>query len=240
LESGILVQYYYTLGGSGDDEYGPYLDRTNTLIVDRVFDTPPIAVYHEDIAKLEKAIEELEKIRESKVSEIRQAAKEIEDASNLRKQHEQLSQLDDFIAGKITHYVEFPYEGPRVIDFNDATCNCDKRQLKLLTLFGGSKGDLQWKLSYYHDGSGGSHTVIPVTSYEQATEVSKSHIIGKLRETMERPSQNTVKMADKWDVPVPDDYREQAKEEERRTLLKRLDEHKTYVAGIEKQLAELD
>jgi hypothetical protein len=240
LESGYLVQYYYTVGGSDAGEYGLYLDCVNTQIVDRVFDTPPVAKFHESIAELNSQIEKIEETKSAKFAELKEVSKAIDDASTKRRQHEQLRLLDDFIAGKITHYVEFwTYGAPKIIEFQDAICNYDKKRLKLLTLFGDSKGCLEWKLSSYSDGSGGSSTVIPATSYEQAVEVARAHVVELLENSVDSPSQFCVDTADKWEVPVSDDYRQQAKSEERNRLTKALEERKGQVVAIESQLAQL-
>jgi hypothetical protein len=237
LTSGFLVQSYYSYG---DDEE-PYLDRTGIKIVDRVFDTPPVAKFHESIQRLNDEIDQLKQTKANLLAEQKAYQKDIEEASAKRKQHEQLRLLDDFIDGKITHYVEFYWNGePNIVEFQDAKCGYDRKKLKLLTLFGDSNGNLEWKLSAYSDGSGCSSTVVPTTSYEQAVEVAKSHITDLLQDAKRSAVQSTVNIADKWGVPVPDDYRKQAKATERDRLLKALNERDGQVTEIKSKIAELD
>jgi chorismate mutase len=166
LESGFLVQTYY---GMFDPESGPYLDSGNLQIVERVFDEPPVAVFHESITELNEEIERLKQTKASLLSECKEVEKAVAEAKAKRDRHEQLRLLDDFIAGKITHYVEIQYREPRIIEFSEATCDGGRdKKLRLLTLFGNSDGKLDWKLNRYRDGSGHDSTVIPVTSYEEA------------------------------------------------------------------------
>jgi hypothetical protein len=49
-----------------------------------------------------------------------------------------------------------------------------------------------------------------------------------------------VQLSDKWNVPVPDEYRQQATEKSRAGLLRVLDERKQAVEQIEQSLAALD
>jgi hypothetical protein len=233
LESGYLVQYYYS---SGDTEDGLYLDRLSSQIVDRVFDTPPVEKYHESIQALKSEIDELRQNKLAVINECYDIQKQFDDARAKRAQHEQLRLLDDFIAGNITHYVEVEYSCPKIIDFKDDTA---RKELKLLSLFGASNGKLNWQLNQYRDGSGVYTTVIPTTSYEQALEIAKAYVSKKLEETRERPETRIVELADKWGVPVPVEYREKAKATKREGLLRVLNERKKNIKEIEQELSEL-
>ena len=78
------------------------------------------------------------------------------------KQNAALRYVDDLMAGNLPPLcVRFDaYSGPSIVPTADALKNPDADRgyrepaFKLLTLFGSSKGDLQWRLNAYHDGSG--------------------------------------------------------------------------------------
>lgn len=141
------------------------------FIVSRVLPFEPEDVFGPET---NRSAAELDKIR----TELIAARKELAEFNTLNtdrmtrlKQHKGLERLDDFLSGKITHYVEVHYSGIAITDpAKVAAPDIDKKATKLLTLFGKSNGELNWRLSYYSDGSGGSHQVYPFCSLEEAQE----------------------------------------------------------------------
>jgi len=88
---------------------------------------------------------------------------------------EQLQRLFDFLAGDITHFVISQYGAPKIVTWDsddmyqiDTYWRKDVQAIKLVSLYGTSKGDLQFRLGRYSDGSGGSQEIIPFRSYEDA------------------------------------------------------------------------
>jgi hypothetical protein len=110
----------------------------------------------------------------------------------------QLERLSRFISGDFTHYVESNYGSITILPIGEATCNYDGTELKLLTLWGSSKGNLNWKLGNYSDGSGGSSEVVPYVSYEEALEAAQN-ILDK-RETI---NSYDIKSSEKYDLYIP-------------------------------------
>lgn len=89
-----------------------------------------------------------------------------------------LEKLDDFIKGKITHFVTFSYGVIRIQTFAE-TINMEEweygswpkvKQMRLLSLFGGSKGDLSWQLGSYSTPGGNYALIFPFTSEMDARE----------------------------------------------------------------------
>ncbi len=109
----------------------------------------------EKLAALRREVAEVERLK----LEVQREGAALQDRL---KQHAALRYLDDLIAGKLPPLcVRFDaYSGPSIVSTADALKNPDADRgyrepaLKLLTLFGSSKGDLQWRLNQYHDGSG--------------------------------------------------------------------------------------
>lgn len=139
----------------------------------RCFKAAPRAVLDSEIAAAEKALEGLR-------AEVRRLAEEKRDFEKGQKErmaaitrHEKLALLEKFIAGQITHYVEDDWSQIVIIDFKKAVYDdgyhSTNKPLRLLTLFGDSKGELNWRLSRYPDGSGGNSSLVyPCCSYDDA------------------------------------------------------------------------
>jgi hypothetical protein len=182
-----------------------------------VFTTPPLAKVHEKIAAAEKRLQELN----AAITAARDQQRELDATEKDRlarlKQHEALARIDDFLAGKITHYVVESWSGiGMILDRTQAISGDEDRHgynkdTKLLTLFGKSNGDLQWRLNHYSDGSGHLIDVWPCASYEEAAQVATTRIEGEYAkwrggDTRARLS-DAAKAAAALQVSVPDDVR---------------------------------
>jgi len=88
--------------------------------------------------------------------------------------------LYNFMRGGVTHLVKLGWSCS-IVEFSKAVSPGphDSGSLKLISLFGGSNGDVAWRLHTYSDHSGGSETVIPATSYDHAIQIVSSHINAK-------------------------------------------------------------
>ncbi|MCU1282322.1 MAG: hypothetical protein JWM53_5868 [bacterium] len=181
-----------------------------------VFATPPVAKVHEKIAAAEKRLQELN----AAITAARDQQRELDATEKDRlarlKQHEALARIDDFLAGKITHYVVESWSGFVILDTakaisGDEDSHSYNKETKLLTLFGKSNGDLQWCLNRYSDGSGQWSAVWPCTSYGDAVRVATTRIeeeYAKWRggDTRARLS-DAAKAAAALQMLVPDDVR---------------------------------
>lgn len=142
----------------------PVLDAELAALMDR------IAAAREKLSLVHSATYEAEREGKERLARIKKA--------------DELQQLDDFIAGKITHIViDCPIYGVKIETAETALAtnederygNTRHKKLKLLTLYGGANGNLAWMLSQYTDGSdNGQKHVVPCLSYEHAlAEASK-------------------------------------------------------------------
>ncbi len=133
---------------------------------------PPTEVLHEEVAQLNAQIEAAQAALEELRLKRREEDKGIEERKARLKQHELLARLDDYVAGKITHYLILEsYENiPRIITLDQTKGDDYDKRYRLLTLHAKTSwgGKLEWSLSQYYDGSGMADKVIPCRSQEEA------------------------------------------------------------------------
>ncbi len=198
-----------------------------------VFTSPPKGKLDEEIAALNAQVEKLRAEVAIARGEHTALDREIKARKDRITAHEKLALLDDYLAGRITHFVsrEMHYGGStdtyrsiQISPFADAIKSEDRwnpKDLKCLILFGDSKGDLAWKLSTYSSGSN-SYEVTPCTSLEQAQTVARGfyeHELAQWRECVAQPqpaaaakqkdnvwgSYGLLHTAKALGIPVPDD-----------------------------------
>lgn len=204
IASGVVIRRIFDYGdedsGTGDPE-----------IVGRVFDVPPV----ERKAKVICDLEACEAALRERIAELQRQVHEREAAESkiaaFKNQDAALARISDFLAGRVTHYVlnsqygsvdlvaaapggGIPYEedGKRYV-----------RETKLMSLFGESGKDLQWKVNRYSDGSGGGWTdAEPFTCLEDATARLQELIEGWESEK-DYPRGRLYDSALKHGIPIP-------------------------------------
>lgn len=213
---------YVTASGDGhivrpivesyDDEYGEAYDHVCDPVVWRhAFPQEPVAKFSAELKALHEKIASAKAERTKMESEDWQRQR---DRAEKLKRFSILNNLELFIDGKITHYVDdsSSYSPPEIIAIADAKSSDSDRYrktLRLLTLGGSIKdGNIYWELSQYSDGSGSGRGVKLCTSYEQAVEIVKTAVIkhfasGNLTEVRE----SWLEAADQFGITVSDAYR---------------------------------
>lgn len=217
---GHVVEPIYEDEDSGEPSFG----RPETW--NQVFTAPPTQKLHAEVAEIQQKIAEAQQQLHAVREQRRLEDAEYAARAGLRKQFAQLQQLDDFIAGKITHFVVLD-------DYNRAVqiqefgsfikANEDRyeRKLRLVSLYGASNGDLSWHIDRYSDGSGSngrSGYCWPATSYEDALTkaqawLDKAYAKWKGGTGYERNySLAYVECAKRLGLSVPDDMVQHASE----------------------------
>lgn len=93
-----------------------------------------------------------------------------------------LDLLKKVMSGQITHIFVSGYS-PEIFEWDGGKGVYDEERdygrveikgIKLLSLYGYSDGDLEYRLHTYRDGSGGSQQVFPVCSYEEALKLAQA------------------------------------------------------------------
>ena len=153
----------------------------------------------------------------------------------------QLATLEMFVAGNITHLVKCTSYDCRIVPFDgelqSSDCGIDDN-VRLLTLFGRSDGNMAWKLNHYSDGSGSSSDVFPCDSPESAVAAAQAYyddMVDKWRNSDRRcpPNDDWMKTPEYKDaIEVPSDLLEHLKAEAERKRNER-------IAKLEAELAEL-
>lgn len=93
------------------------------------------------------------------------------------KQHAALKRIDDWIEGRMTHFVTVGEYGrvevwERDALLRDGQDRHDRSEIRLVCLFGRSNGDLQWGVNRYRDGSGQWTDCTPCGSEEEAKRIA--------------------------------------------------------------------
>lgn len=227
-----IVCRVYTVG---EEESELEFDERRKFVCDeKLFDAEPVEWAAPTLTRLRNQISELQEKLDSAAAEERG----MKDRLKKLKSYAALQRIEDFLDGKITHYVlwdgycsDLPI--PRISTPNDEKCGTDQSchaKLKLLALYGDKDRSMEWKLNYYSDGSGG-HKIncIPCTSLEEATEKARE-ILAKSFAEYKRPdygnvvtAERLVKAAKNLGAPIPDGFEAWLKAHEARGFQEMID-----------------
>ena len=178
--SGCIVERVYECDPDREPMY------SKPLLVDAVFGFEHFAKEHPDVVNKREELaalnNKLAKIRE----EITTAEKERPAILARLKQIPALANLEDFIDGRITHFVHSDYayisvHDASLLDYKEEGRGTYPKRLRLLSLYGASNGDLSWNLNAYCDGSGHTrYQVWPFTSLDAATAFARGMLMEKV------------------------------------------------------------
>ncbi|MCP4761054.1 MAG: hypothetical protein GY870_04680 [archaeon] len=95
---------------------------------------------------------------------------------------DKLKNLDLFLSGEIKYLLKIDHWKYSIVEFTKEIMDQEDwiAELKLLTLYGKSNGDLTWRLNQYYDGSGSDIKIIPCTSIEEAEQELQKHVDSKI------------------------------------------------------------
>jgi hypothetical protein len=227
--------------GHEDEEGNEYFEGLK--VVSKVFDAPPREKLDATIRQL---LEQEKSLRDS-VADLRAEKSSLESEHRKRldylKQFEQLRLVEDFLEGRLTHFViAGPYEDCVSIETREEALKTDdesrrwKHELRVLALFGSHENTLQWKLSHYSDGSGHGYEVYPFTSLEAAQAKAIELIDAKWAKHRAKTGymhgfDRTVASAKKLGFEVPPDLQQRYDESAAKSKRER-------IAKLEAELAQ--
>jgi len=175
----VAQELEYDDGDSTSYGYGP------TFLIADLFKKAPRFVVDEEITRLN---EEASTLR-SKIAALRKEVLDVarKNAERLKKlsAYKGLEHIEEFIDGKVTHLFAEDYGAWRVVPISEIDYlesdgwgrRLKEAGVKLVSLFGNSKGDLTWKVNSYKDGSSnGWRTIVPCMSQEEAEAKRKDFI----------------------------------------------------------------
>jgi len=112
-------------------------------------------------------------------------------------ENENFDRFCDFVTGKIKYLVILYYK-PEIVGFNsklNVDSDYDQGDLKLITLFGRSNGDLTFNINRYSDGSGSNDIIHPFKTYEDALAFLSERLNSK-----DKYSSYDIEAADKYNI----------------------------------------
>ena len=237
-ENGFVVRPIVEYRDSDYDDV--YEADADLVLVERLFRKPPVEKLHADVKRLNDEVtarrQELNDARDALLAVQREDDKVRAEIEARAKQHSAISRIFDFLDEQITHFVVVNYGKISVLPKDEALKlkrdewgQSDKGQ-KLLTLYGKTNGDLEWRISEYADGGGRSQTTHPCTSEADARDKAIEIIDARfaLYASDERVSDidSTIKSADAIGHSVPDAVRERYRASELKLLQSRVDDAK--------------
>lgn len=207
------------VGSYEDDEI--WFDTDHPRTVAKVFDKAPVKIHEARVAELMEQIGSLES-RQAQLQNLLQSAERThkERLAKLSK-YDCLQRIEDFIDGKITHYVvssSYYYNEEGHYSLRITTPQAEKsepsnkwsKKLRLLALYGDPERNLEWVLHHYSDGSGGNDACVwPCISLEsaqaRAREIFDAACAIQLRRGDKcRRADELKKSAEKIGAPVPE------------------------------------
>lgn len=236
---GYIVEPIY----ESDDE-PDYHDTPTTWR--EVFKKPPVEKLDHDVAALEAKL----KLRRQELDDLREQRNQFEREEGARKAritaHDGMQHLDDFLAGKITHFVYV--EDATVATFAEVmnrTNEWREKSVRLLGLYGDPRRVVRWEVSEYHDGSGSRKVVIPCTSEEQALNTAREVASGRwaaLRADGDRAwgLPRAIKRAQELGMEVPADLAERAAAMAKESAQKGLQSKRKHFADAQQELAKAE
>lgn len=162
-------------------------------------------------------------------------------------QHAQLKHLDDFITKGVACYaVDSDYGRVDIVDLKDTKSDNGWRdEFKLLSLYGKSDGQLNWKLHQYSDGSGNSkNECIPCASRNDALAAVAELLDRRWAEWRKDGKlyglANYAESAAKHGIPVPADVATQIAQDVEKAKVTQLEFAKAELVKAQENLARLE
>lgn len=153
---------------------GREFSRGPAEFTSELFATAPVEKRSEEIVALEVKVRELEKRKAELFSECVNSEREVRARLDKLKKFAGLERIEDFVEGRVTHVVIENY-GDTIYDvvpldnlqqYSDSYTR-KPEGIKLISLFGSTGGDLQWRSNQWRDESGTWRMIVPCSSEEE-------------------------------------------------------------------------
>lgn len=245
---GFVVRDYFETFGEVDGE--PVLELDDRVhIVKRVFDDAPTEKIHAEVAEAQQRLADIVgKISEAR-NELRVVEQERKAVLAKLQQMPALKRLEDWVDGKVTHFVTLSYGTVSILTKDELRCDSESNyrerrapvRWKLITLFGDANGNLMWEANKYSDGSGSWSCECWMCCSEEEARVLAAQVIDReLLPERNYYRESLIKSADKIGHQIDPKHRNLANESKREELLKKFASRKQELEEVEKQLLALN
>lgn len=171
---------------------GQEIPSGENFVVKSLHDAPAESWKEKNLRELEQRYDKQKKELEQQISQQYQRLTNIKDKAKHhadalfkfveKSDSESLDLLKKVMSGQVTHiFVSgyspeiFEWDGGKGVYEEDRDYNrVEIKGIKLLSLYGYSDGDLEYRLHTYRDGSGGSQQIFPVCSYVEALKLAQA------------------------------------------------------------------
>lgn len=195
-----------------DETEEEFLDIDNPYFTqETLFESPPQYKEDERKKRLITEIADLTTDLDLLNNQMRKFQEEIKKYKGVQN----LKNLWNFLENKITHLVVGHWYDLNIFTLEEALGDKDDRwsdDRKLISLFGKSDGDLEWRINAYRDDSGCYRHIIPCTSYEEAFKELKDMLQKQVEEWRASKNRSTtssiIRTAAKYKVDIDADYLE--------------------------------
>lgn len=196
----------------GDEEYPGDIEMHR-----QVFEEPPVRKRATELEQIEADIERARQRLSEQHREYHRLQRELPERMKvLAARDRALTRIEAVLDGRITHWVVDKHGNLEIIGHDEAIKSDEsgwQEKTKLVTLWGQSGGDLEWRIHRYSDGSGSSHQMAwPCISEADAIEVL-ARVHGECVADVTTPEaepwkvQRAITNADRYDLPVPPSWR---------------------------------
>ena len=242
-------------------ESGDEIPSGENFVVDSLHDKPVISWkenklkeieerYDKQVKHYDKMIDNLNKRMELAQEKAREKIKCLS-AFSKNANNEQLKTLEDYIAGKIKYFVKYCSYSPEIIHLpdNNIEYDCDTysfgrtriNSMKLVSLFGGSDGRLDFRINTYKDGSGSWYECSYHKSYNGALKALQKYFDKLCKSKIEN---DTIPNLSNWKkingFVISDSILHKEKEIKVKLLRKRLEDKLTELEKINIELNEIE
>jgi hypothetical protein len=163
-------------------EDGAEIPAGEQFVTKSLLDSPAVTWQEERLKQIEARKKEAEREREKLDAELRKTRATAKEhiaaikAFTRGALREQLQTAEMFVAGEITHIVWERYRGIEICPFDGTLVDTwDGRieGVRLVSLFGRSDGQMDWRINEYRDGSGSWCTFVPACGEEEALRIAQ-------------------------------------------------------------------
>lgn len=229
-----------------DTDQGPWLGQDE--IVSGVFVNPPTERLQAEVRDLEDKIAALRASHMEATREVSDSEREVKQRIARLAKFKTLERIEDYIEGRITHFVVTHEYGlsVEVQTADEALKTVDRyvsKDMRLLCLFGNTKGDFTWRVNRWSDGSGSWEEKQPFCSegeaIEYAREICRDRLAAAVSQTHTGQWGSLFDSCRKLGLVIPQAMLDRHQADQQAGAKKAVEDAKAKLAQAEARLAEV-